>query len=502
MKSKDIRFKVTIGIGLVFVFSIIPLLLVARYNHGWADDYSYGYLAYSAWKQTHSIWQIILAAAAQVKNSYFNWQGTYSGIFFMAIQPGIFGDAYYTVTTYLLLFLLISSVLFFFKVIIIELLDGDKCDWFAISILILFLMIQCVPDPVQAFYWFNGSLYYLGFFSLLLYMIGICVQISCQEERKKIVRIRRVVMTVVLSAIIGGGNYVGTLLAVEISALILVIIYYKRLKSGRILAVPFVVLMVGFCISMMAPGNAIRSAAFTGQQKGVVQSIYYSFRYGVQFINEWTNLYLIFALMFLCPFLWNVVKKKNGVERYCHFPLLFLMFSFCLFASSFTPTLYATGGLGQNIEAAGRVQNVRYILFVLLIVFNVLYFMGWIKGRLADVRLNILTLQDMKMYYGFLVIGTIGLAICPKSFNELTSVSAIYSYYTGELQEYVQEAADRKALLESNESVVTLKPYKARPRLLYYYNDIQLDEHDWKNEIIARWYGKETVYLEDEAGEQ
>ena len=48
MKSKDIRFKVTIGIGLVFVFSIIPLLLVARYNHGWADDYSYGYLAYSA----------------------------------------------------------------------------------------------------------------------------------------------------------------------------------------------------------------------------------------------------------------------------------------------------------------------------------------------------------------------------------------------------------------------------------------------------------------------
>ena len=103
MKSKDIRFKVTIGIGLVFVFSIIPLLLVARYNHGWADDYSYGFLAYSAWKQTHSIWQIILAAAAQVKNSYFNWQGTYSGILFMAIQPGIFGDAYYTVTTYLLL---------------------------------------------------------------------------------------------------------------------------------------------------------------------------------------------------------------------------------------------------------------------------------------------------------------------------------------------------------------------------------------------------------------
>ena len=61
--------------------------------------------------------------------------------------------------------------------------------------------------------------------------------------------------------------------------------------------------------------------------------------------------------------------------------------------------------------------------------------------------------------------------------QELTSVSAIYSYYTGELQEYVQEAADRKALLESNESVVTLKPvsythlFNADDYQVYYRSD-------------------------------
>ena len=55
MKSKDIRFKVTIGIGLVFVFSIIPLLLVARYNHGWADDYSYGYLETNTFNMADNI---------------------------------------------------------------------------------------------------------------------------------------------------------------------------------------------------------------------------------------------------------------------------------------------------------------------------------------------------------------------------------------------------------------------------------------------------------------
>ena len=497
MKNKKTRFYATICIGLVFVFSIIPLLVLAQYNHGWADDYSYGFRAYSVWKQTHSVRQIILAAVEQAKSSYFDWQGTYAGIFFMAIQPGIFGDSYYILTTYLMLFLLISSVLFFFKVVIIDLLDGERYDWYIISMIVLFLIIQCVPDPVQAFYWFNGSLYYLVFFSLLLYMVGIWVQLSCQEGIIKAKRVRRVILTCVLSALVGGGNYVGTLLAVEVSVMILIIIFYKHLKSGRILVLPFLVLIIGFGISMIAPGNAIRSASFAGQQKGVIQSIYFSFRYGIQFINEWTNLYLIFALLFLIPFLWDVVMKNNGIERYCRFPLVFLSASFCLFASSFTPTLYATGGLGQNMEAAGRVQNIRYILFILLVVMNILYLMGCIKGRLVKGRLNILTPKDITIYYIFLVIGTIGLVLCPKNFNELTSVSAIYSYYSGELEDYIEETDNRRELLEGDESIVVLKPYKARPRLLYYYNDIQSDEHDWKNEIIAKWYEKEIVYLEE-----
>lgn len=133
-------------------------------------------------------------------------------------------------------------------------------------------------------------------------MVGIWVQLSCQEGIIKAKRVRRVILTCVLSALVGGGNYVGTLLAVEVSVMILIIIFYKHLKSGRILVLPFLVLIIGFGISMIAPGNAIRSASFAGQQKGVIQSIYFSFRYGIQFINEWTNLYLIFALLFLIPF--------------------------------------------------------------------------------------------------------------------------------------------------------------------------------------------------------
>ncbi|PNV62597.1 hypothetical protein C0033_08550 [Clostridium sp. chh4-2] len=499
MERKNI-FKYTAGVlCLLFVISIIPLLILAQYNHSWADDYSYGLLAYTAWNQTHSLWQVLLAAVEQVKSSYLYWQGTFSGIFFMAIQPGIFGEEFYKITTYILLLLLCSSVLYFLKVILVDYLSSVRSIWLITCCVILFLIIQLMPDPVQAFYWYNGSLYYLGFFSLFLFLVSIYLKLLYTENRKKHGNIKRVFVTILLAALVGGSNYVGSLLAVEITLAIIIAASFMQIKTKRLLYPSFITLVVSFGISIIAPGNAVRAATFLGARKGVIQSIYYSFRYGIEFINEWLDLYLILAFMFLIPFLWRTIKRKNGIEKYCRFPLLMIAFSFCLFASSFTPTLYSTGGLGQNIEAAGRVQNIRYVLFVFLILVNVIYILGWLKPKLPNGERTVLfTYKDICYYFCFIIVSIGIMLMCPKDFNNLTSVSAVYTFYTGELQEYKRETAERKALLESDEKIVTLKPYYARPRLLYYYNDIQPDEHDWKNETIAIWYGKERVYLSEE----
>lgn len=498
MNKEKFNYNIAILLGFLFLSSIMPLLYLSRYNQSWADDYSYGFLAYTAWNQTHSLWQVIVAAFEQVKSSYLLWQGTYSGIFLMAIQPGIFGDEYYIITTFLMLFLLSTSVLYFFKKILIDCLKGDKPIWLITSLTTLLLVIQLMPDPVQAFYWYNGSLYYLGFFSFLLFMLGDYIKLLQDTQLNHISKLRFILSTSILGAIIGGGNYVGSLIAVEICVLTVLAAICCGLKTAKRLFPSITLLIIGFCFSMAAPGNAVRSATFP-EKKDVFESIHYSFRLGIEYINEWINLYLILALLFLIPFLWEVVHRKDKMQKFYRFPWLIAILSFCLFASSFTPTLYSTGGLGQNPESAGRVQNIRYLLFVLLIIINLIYTLGWLKGRVRESEKSLdFSAKDRLFYNGFIIAGIGVLLLCPKTFNDLTSVSAVYSYYTGELQDYAQEAAARKKLLESNENIVTLNPYQARPRLLYYYNDIQTNEYDWKNEIIAAWYGKEKVYLSQE----
>ena len=68
---------------------VIPLLWIAVYNHSSADDYSYGCLARWAWTDTHNLFRVFAAAGEKIKNTYLNWQGSYSAVALFALQPSI-----------------------------------------------------------------------------------------------------------------------------------------------------------------------------------------------------------------------------------------------------------------------------------------------------------------------------------------------------------------------------------------------------------------------------
>ena len=88
--------KIIIGASiLVLIIILIPLIYIAKYNHSCADDYSYGILTHQSWKNTHSIIEVVKTAIKQVGITYQNWQGTFSAVFLMALQPAIFGEEYY-----------------------------------------------------------------------------------------------------------------------------------------------------------------------------------------------------------------------------------------------------------------------------------------------------------------------------------------------------------------------------------------------------------------------
>ena len=76
---------------VVLVSALLPLYSFGRYTIPLADDYSMIMKTHTAWVETHSVWQVILAGLDTTKEFFFSWAGTFSGTFIQTILPGL-GD--------------------------------------------------------------------------------------------------------------------------------------------------------------------------------------------------------------------------------------------------------------------------------------------------------------------------------------------------------------------------------------------------------------------------
>lgn len=85
-KSKRLTGSIVVTI---FVLLLIPLLLIGRYNHPSADDFSYGLHTAQIWTETHSLAETLAAAVQQVQGVHTTWQGTFSAVFLMALQRAV-----------------------------------------------------------------------------------------------------------------------------------------------------------------------------------------------------------------------------------------------------------------------------------------------------------------------------------------------------------------------------------------------------------------------------
>ena len=108
----------------------------------------------------------ILTAFSQVKKTYLDWQGTFSAVFLFALQPGVFGEQYYFITTFLLLGTFVIGTFYFLFVICNYYMKADKSSWIIVSVCVLTLSIQLVFSARESFYWFNGGIYYTFYYSL------------------------------------------------------------------------------------------------------------------------------------------------------------------------------------------------------------------------------------------------------------------------------------------------------------------------------------------------
>ena len=98
---------------IVYAVSLIPIFAASVYAFPQADDWSYSWRTHLAWADTHSLPEVLKGAAAAVAEAYMNWQGTFSSIFLMSLQPGIWGERFYAAVPFLMCGLITFATLFF-----------------------------------------------------------------------------------------------------------------------------------------------------------------------------------------------------------------------------------------------------------------------------------------------------------------------------------------------------------------------------------------------------
>lgn len=485
---------------LGFLWFVVPLLYIGRYNHGASDDYWFAFHVHCTWLNTHSLIEVIKTAFSKVAEFYESWQGTYSSVFFFAISPMAFGEQYAHVVPYMMIGMTCISTMVLMYAILkrwME-LNGYTC----VSAMMAACTMQCafMYTPASGLYWYNGAVHYVfmqGFLNLLTGFALLCFERTYHNRGGNIWWGIELAGCTGAAFMAAGGNFSTALLTAEILMLLtaLAVMLWKIQKRRVYLwfIIPFLVGEAGFLVNILAPGNAVRQANF--QKGSILGTIGKSFTYSLSQMTLWINVYVIVILVLLLPMFIKAAKNSRYAFR-C--PLLVTGMAYCLYASMFAPGFYALG-----TEPLSRNQNICKMFLLLCLVLLEAYWCGWLVHRIKAVQR--IVPRHGKNVIGWTIVLFLALLIGNISFFKLDVVGkkatfVNYGAYRlivdGEGILYWNEYLQRLQQYKSESKVVYVQPYSNHPYPLWINSDTEMsnDESGTISASVALWYGKDAVY--------
>ena len=482
LDRKKIITIVAIFLGAGLLLSLIPIIISSFYSHPLADDFGFSEKVNHVVKNGGGLFDILSASFHQVKDTYLDWQGTYAAIFVFSLQPAAFSEHIYFLTTFVMLTALIASTLFFVNTIF-NILGYDKKIGIIISFVILLLSIHFVVDKKEAFFWWNGSSYYTLFYSFSLLFFSILIKLYYAE--KIIKKVIFLIISLLLAAILGGGNYSTALLTTVILAFVIFLLIKHKKKISLCYVMIFLILITGFVISMIAPGNSVRAATLTGESP--VKAIIHSVFYAVVYIAKWTGLAQLAGFSVIGFFAYILTKNSKYKFQY---PFIVFVLSVLVFATQLTPPLYAMNSVGS-----GRQVNIYYYSYYIFMSFNIFYIIGWINQK--DI-VRIRTKNIQKSFSVCTLLLTIGVFLCGclnYGLHNITFVDTLLALKNSTPQTYSAEYLDRISQIKNGNT--TISDIKTVPD---FFSPLCIEEDSdfWINKQIARYYDVDKVTLKTE----
>lgn len=480
-RKKNLSYRALLLLTLaVFFLCLTPLLYLGRYDVPCNDDYTYGAPAHLVLKHGGTLVQAFAAAVRHVRITYLGWQGSYSAILLMCLQPTVFSENLYWLTPWLMSLSLFSGLFVLCVCLLHRVFGLPRSLGGILAGLLGILYLLLLPDPVESLYWFNGSVYYTFFHGLAMLALALAIR-TAQEGGAG-----RAMGLCLLAAFLGGGNLMtGLILCLLAVSGVLLLLLEKKTAAAKRLFLPSLVMVIAFLVNTLAPGYTYRQTG-SDHIPAVLPALVMSFRHASLFLVRWFRLPVLGVLLALGLLFWAALPASRFSFRY---PGLVSLYSFCLFAAMFCPTAYA---LGETPVL--RMTDIIYCSYLLLLALNLLYWLGWLRqrrtpGAKAETPGLLPTL-------GSLALCVLLLAVSGKLSGGISLASACTTLASGQAEAYYQEAQERFAILNDPAvRVARIKPFSDPPYLLF-FDDLTIDPFDWHNRDMAIFFEKERVELD------
>lgn len=515
---------------VIYVLSLIPVLVIGKYDYPSADDFSMGLGTRLVYEATGSLFAVAGKILSETVHYYRTWIGYFTSCLFTTVSPATFGEAWYALTPAVILLALHIGVAVFFYALMEKALGMNRYVRRCMTVLALFLMVQRMPEGslrVEAFYWYSGAGNYTLTFSAGLLYLAFYVLSVCGVRSKN--RSLFMVLACIMGFLAGGGNYLSALSFAVVSVLFAIYLVNMKIRQGensrmgmpgksglsdrsgggcrigRLLPAAFY--LCGFAVSCLSPGNRIRGgeAEGYGALKSILLSLYYTLSYP---LNQWMNWAVLLILALAGVIFWMGFAEKTAGSGTQAVPLRFAapfpaaILAYGIVSCVVTPALYAQGNMD-----AGRIQSTFWLHAVLVLLLLEWYLVGGLYRRFSKEQ-NVSAASGLQnasaasclrngaggfvraILLFFVVFSLLAVKGNPDFYTGTSAVSALLN---GSAAQYGRENEARLRILKNpGEQDAVLPRYTVQPNLLY-FEDVSEDPGDWINQKMSEYYGKNSI---------
>lgn len=488
IKEQSFQYKIIcVSIIFILILSLIPILYIAFFNHATGDDLIEGAALHQVIVNNGTVSEFLHTFIDTIVYDYNSWEGNWSSIILWILEPSIWGERFYVISTFIALLCIFSGFSYFYHHIIKYYLKTPKYFEIILSLSVIFFAIQFLPYPRAGLYWYTGIVNYLPPFALML-----CSIVWIDKYIKEGIN-RYIVFTSVAMLYISGAGYMTVVLSFEIIVLFFVYFLIKiKEKEVRkrifLLLIPFSLLSIGFLVSAISPGNAVRGGdSYKFDIYRVFTTIYSCIEEGIKSIPHffWNARLFVIFLPFLVIMCWELIDINKSIVKF-KYPVRIVIITFLLYCSTYAPEIYSLGMGGIS----GGVYNTYWHVFLVFITLNTIYIICSIKMHCQNV--NNKSVSIIRHFY--IVFSILFCLVCYKYLigNTVNHICVEY-ISSGELYDYRDQINEQLEVLTDptiKDAVIYQMNPEQGPLMLMTPDE---DPEKYSNRAVAQFYGKNSV---------